>query len=584
MKQAQIRCSSLIVRLIPVYVTLAIHFAIVSYNIPLSKITNNFLSMSFESHFGDSTSSYRNDKIWNPSDRWIHDCVRQVSHEELSQPDDVQWVDYRLGDCIRDCRACLESINASHLGNLSIAGQYWMGACQTKRAAWAINIPFFSEIFDRYKRDLFPHERTWDIPDDDEIVVHLSIDDATESFLSVRNMTPFEMLRSGVSIEQWAGDPYPDGFGSISEYLDLFQELGLQKVAIRISPPEPQLHPNFTVYTTCLVRAFEEAGFTTERSYVNVTHNPDQDFYFMAHAANFVPGAGTYSQIISRVVTMRGGKIVQPRKHRAIAEATKRSQNLDRHLVYMTTIFSEHHQNVFKHCWPELLKKSKLLQTADIIIFSNNNTEVEQSTISFVQELFSKNPSFRFEFASNHTLWEMQNPYVRNKSIRNNRLNKFQFGANEAVHQGFANSWFSNFSWIMRINPDVMIVNSTWILQTMKDPTVDGIFVDCQWKPDQPKIHTDFFVVRPSTCRGNAFGEMVQTHDGGPLNHEMTAGKEFEHIIRANRHRWLPDNRPSRTLCRVRGPQSSVIHDHNILEVGPNGTITCRMLESLNIT
>ena len=32
------------------------------------------------------------------------------------------------------------------------------------------------------------------------------------------------------------------------------------------------------------------------------------------------------------------------------------------------------------------------------------------------------------------------------------------------------------YDWVVRLNPDVMLVRDDWLLKTMSDPTVDGIF------------------------------------------------------------------------------------------------------------
>lgn len=257
--------------------------------------------------------------------------------------------------------------------------------------------------------------------------------------------------------------------------------------------------------------------------------------------------------------------------------------NIGKYLVYITTLFSEDHQDIFKYCWPELMRKSKLLQGADVVIFSNNRTEVNETVISFVQQLYAHNPSFRYEFASEDTLQDMLEPSRRMDWMNDDDSNQFQFGANEAVHLGFNRSWFSNYNWVIRINPDVLIRNSTWLLQTMNDPAVDAILVECE--PEPWRIHTDFFAVRPSACRPNAFDNMTKENGRDHVgNHEMTAALEFKKIIDAKRHRWLPDNKPSYGFCRLRGPHSSVIHRHNFLRKDENGTIICRKLAHFDVT
>lgn len=74
------------------------------------------------------------------------------------------------------------------------------------------------------------------------------------------------------------------------------------------------------------------------------------------------------------------------------------NNNIGRYLLYIrTTIFSEGRQQFLEYCWPELLKTSRFLQEADVLIFSNSVTQVNSTTLSLVQQLFSNNPSFQFE-------------------------------------------------------------------------------------------------------------------------------------------------------------------------------------------
>lgn len=157
-----------------------------------------------------------------------------------------------------------------------------------------------------------------------------------------------------------------------------------------------------------------------------------------------------------------------------------------------------------EYCWPELLKTSRFLQEADVLIFSNNVTQVNSTTLSLVQQLFSNNPSFWFEFAPESSLRDIEYGPIQRPWIGSVQANRFQYGANEAVRLGFVNNWFANYSWVIRINPDVLILNSTWIAQMMTQSEVDGIFVRC----DKKKIHTDFFAVRPTACTPSAWDEM----------------------------------------------------------------------------
>jgi hypothetical protein len=50
-------------------------------------------------------------------------------------------------------------------------------------------------------------------------------------------------------------------------------------------------------------------------------------------------------------------------------------------LLFVTTIFSQKHQNYFKCCWPRLIKKSQLLRCADVMIFSKTMTELNSTIL-----------------------------------------------------------------------------------------------------------------------------------------------------------------------------------------------------------
>lgn len=246
-------------------------------------------------------------------------------------------------------------------------------------------------------------------------------------------------------------------------------------------------------------------------------------------------------------------------KH-ASKEVRRRPPSRLNPLLYITTAFSDDHTKAFKFCWPTLLKSSSLIQRASVIVFSYNNTKVEESVTSDIQDLFDSNPSFEFKFASPTTLNDIYRPSNRGGWMADHPLNIDQVGPNEAVHLGFSNGWFAPFSWVVRVKPDTLIRNSTWLLKTMQDPMVDGIFVECAQNPT-PRIHTDFFAVRPKACRPNAFDEILPEYSGPHQgNHERTAHYEFKPIMDASRHRWLPDNDDSKTICRVRGQKSSVTH------------------------
>jgi hypothetical protein len=244
-------------------------------------------------------------------------------------------------------------------------------------------------------------------------------------------------------------------------------------------------------------------------------------------------------------------------------------------LLFVTTIYSQKHQNYFKCCWPKLMEKSQLLKRADVMIFSNNMTELNSTTLEPTRQVFesNNNPNYHFEikFATNTELQE-----IRDEKLK---VNKFQRGANLGVKLGVSKQWFAPYDWVIRINPDVLIRNSTWIWETMQDSNVDGIFIQCHERI--PRIHTDFFAVRPRAMSVSAFAQMeFEQYSKTMLNHEITAHKAFQPILESNRYRYLPDVYPSNGFCRARGLHSPVYHAHDSCR---NESMICDALEGHDI-
>ena len=143
---------------------------------------------------------------------------------------------------------------------------------------------------------------------------------------------------------------------------------------------------------------------------------------------------------------------------------------------------------------------------------------------------------------------------IRHFNIINALNPGYQEGANLAMSEGAGRSLFSNYDWVIRLNPDVIILDSRWILKTMLTPDVDAIFVDCRdicrfgnCVNSSVKIHTDFFAIRPRVLRPNSFNGSTFALFS---NAEQTATYEFRDILQSGRHRWLPGTGPMEGHCR----------------------------------
>lgn len=236
-------------------------------------------------------------------------------------------------------------------------------------------------------------------------------------------------------------------------------------------------------------------------------------------------------------------------------------------LLFITTIFSDQHVDYMNCCWPTLMERSHLLPNVHVTVFGNNYTKQPPRQMEQIQSLFTPhNPSFQFRFATRLQVRRTA------KGRKNTRL---QLGANLGLDLGFRNGWFQPYEWIIRINPDVLIRQSDWLVRTMSNSSVDGIFVMCT----PFKVHTDFFAVR-TTSRwfNNNNSTKTESHPSSlpspstPFsvmvdnNHERTAYSYFLPILESGRYAILPLDNSSRGFCRVgaRDPDTApVYHGHD---------------------
>ena len=156
-------------------------------------------------------------------------------------------------------------------------------------------------------------------------------------------------------------------------------------------------------------------------------------------------------------------------------------------------------------CWERAVQHLSLLQNADLILYTWGN--------------ISSSELAQFHF--------------RNIIVKNYINPGWQEGAIQAVQDGFGTKgyqekWFDGYDWVIRLNPDVLIMDDKWLLETMGDASVDGIFGECMGR----QLHTDFFAVRPQA--------MVHTIvDGCP---PTSAEKHFQcavqSILKSKRYAW----------------------------------------------
>ncbi|CAJ1959676.1 unnamed protein product [Cylindrotheca closterium] len=353
-------------------------------------------------------------------------------------------------------------------------------------------------------------------------------------------------------------------------------------------------------------------------------------------------------------------------------------------LLYITTHFSAQHLRYFHCCWPKLVQESPLISSAHVLIVASNHTPVDSTELNYLSnQLFQHNPSYQIHFLDqyndNNPCEKFRNEVPKGSNANNNPLklpvNYKQCMANLGVRAGFEHGWvygysshdttnsgggggaitgeeslsskrrrrrrisYVHFDWMIRINPDVLIRKSKWLLETMRasmdalprsvlldttttllstttsPPLIENnatlaIVVHCATR----QLHTDFFALRPhhwgnhhyyandgennnstttaittattTTTTTTAFSKMGRK--GNKWNHERTAYKEMAHLwTNGNSNiKYLPDVDPSEGSCRVRGKNASVYHVHDSCqeEGGGGADMECLALDGWDLS
>merc|ERR1719291_1625028 len=99
-----------------------------------------------------------------------------------------------------------------------------------------------------------------------------------------------------------------------------------------------------------------------------------------------------------------------------------------------------------------------------------------------------------------------------------------------AMEMATQSRWFDGYDWVIRVNPDVLIVQDDYLIKNMLDSKVDGIFADCLDRANTcdhtckgSLINTDFFAVRSSA--------MPEFHRKTFNNAERQATATFQSIV-----------------------------------------------------
>ncbi|CAE7338935.1 unnamed protein product [Symbiodinium necroappetens] len=206
--------------------------------------------------------------------------------------------------------------------------------------------------------------------------------------------------------------------------------------------------------------------------------------------------------------------------------------------IFMTTHWSTLHQQ-FMPCWETARQQLTLVRNADLILYTSGN-------------IGSK---------------DLEKLGFGNLTIKHYKQAKYEEGAIQATIDAFGSKgqqekWFDRYDWVVRLNPDVLIMDDNWLLETMGNSSVDAIFVDCVGQ-----INTDFFAVRPHVIQANLADSC--TSGPGDTNAETHFTCVVSTIISSGRYVWV---KGAQNIggCRVAGAESPVVHEHGFRKCCPD--------------
>lgn len=272
-----------------------------------------------------------------------------------------------------------------------------------------------------------------------------------------------------------------------------------------------------------------------DRGAPNPTQSSITNFEHMFRAAN----ASRWSHN-DAVVLPDLKRLISPR------DATPPLQHLassPRILMYLTTACSSCHLKYLQESWPRSMQAAQLLVHADVLVYAGCG---------------GAGPKERFEWAE--ALTRLPNANV---SLAWRAFNPgYQQGAKEGMAYPVRHGWFDAYDWVIRVNPDVVIMDATFLETKLRETNTTAVLVKCvRWRNRttvfDTRIHTDFFAARPPSMDSKHWlGRM-------PTNAESTATLAFASAIK-RKEAFVFDNGNIKGICRVINKDYGIIHEHTL--------------------
>ena len=126
-----------------------------------------------------------------------------------------------------------------------------------------------------------------------------------------------------------------------------------------------------------------------------------------------------------------------------------------------------------------------------------------------------------------------------------------QTGAMLGLDTADREGWWSGYDWVIRLNPDVIVRDDSFLRKQMARDDVDAILANCNKGPGDVKVMTDFTAWRPDKIAKGAFRLPAghTTECGGrdawfkeaKCNAEKSATAAFTQVLASGRYALLPN-------------------------------------------
>jgi hypothetical protein len=108
--------------------------------------------------------------------------------------------------------------------------------------------------------------------------------------------------------------------------------------------------------------------------------------------------------------------------------------------MYITTHLSDGHHAYLDHCWPSLIARSPLFKQSDFMIFATEPSG-KKANLTLINSVFA---------GTGVVVHGMGNP-------------GYNEGAILALTEAMDNHCFDKYEWVIRVNPDVLIRNDSFL-------------------------------------------------------------------------------------------------------------------------